>query len=80
MEKGIIKKTVLTFYDVIIDGENPIRLTDEQVKDHQIVDGQEVAGVITEMATQDRYDNGEYARSTTIHEYFEIKNSTNEKK
>ena len=72
MKKGIVRKRVFTFYDVIIPGENPIRLTDEQVYDHQIVDGQEVTGVIKLIERQDKYENGEYARSTTTHEYFII--------
>lgn len=72
MKAGTVKKTVLIFYDVILKNGKKIRLTDEQVKLHGILDGQKVTGKCRTEEKQNMYTNGEWARSSTIHEYFDI--------
>lgn len=72
MKTGTVKKTVLIFYDVILKNGKKIRLTDEQVKQHGILDGQKVTGKCRTKEKQNRYTNGDYARSYSIYEYFDI--------
>ena len=72
MKTGTVKKTVLTFYEVILKNGKKIRLTDDQVNQYSILDGQKIFGNYRTVETQNRYTNGEYARSYSIQEYFDI--------
>jgi hypothetical protein len=69
---AVAKKIVMEYWIAELSNGEKISLKTNDVAWLDIKDGQPINGKIVEKEVQDKYADGEYARSYSVHKWFEV--------